>query len=268
MQIGCVKVEEPCTYAVRDAGDGPLPRCACDLFLCWFGHGSGSSRVHYSGVYDMCAAKCQSKLKKSHDVTERIRELAKQKDVMSMHSFGDFVGISGNTANRGFRDDEWSRKTLRKVADAFDVPLRYLLYGPEDDVPTLCETPEGDIELPGVGRAAADSSNGRTVEFDHETPPVRIPRHTAAVEVRGHSLNPVAWEGQHVLVDTREGQDLSDNDLVVVETRDGRTYARRLHTDDGHITLCPVNPALKGQWVTLDRDEIKRAHRIVGVWFD
>ena len=126
----------------------------------------------------------------------------------------------------------------------------------------------GRMELPRVGRAAADSSNGRTVEFDHEIPPVRIPRRTGVVEVKGSSLSPVAWDGQHVLVDTREGQDLSDNDLAVIETQDGRTYARRLHTDDGHIILCPVNPALKGQWVTLDRDEIKRAHKIVGVWFE
>ena len=105
------------------------------------------------------------------------------------------------------------------------------------------------------------------MEFDHGIPPVRIPRRTGVVEVKGSSLSPVAWEGQHVLVDTREGQDLSDNDLVVIETQDGRTYARRLHTDGDDITLLPVNPVLQGQSVTLERDEIRRAHRIVGVWF-
>jgi len=208
----------------------------------------------------------RAKRTKRPAVTKRIRHLQHAKGFTGTREFAEKVGLGKTTIAEGLRSDEWSRATIEAIADSMGLEVSYLLHGPSGQG-EIAYLPEGGVEIPGVGRAAADSSGGRTVEFDHDTPPVRIPRHTAAVEVRGHSLNPVAWEGQHVLVDTREGQDLSDNDLVVIETQDGRTYARRLHTDDGHIILCPVNPALKGQWVTLERDEIKRAHRIVGVWF-
>ena len=209
----------------------------------------------------------RAKRTKRPAVTKRIRQLQQAKGLTGTREFAEKVGLGKTTIAEGLRSDEWSRATIEAIADSMGLEVSYLLHGPSGQG-EIAHLPEGGVEIPGVGRAAADSSGGRTVEFDHDTPPVHIPRHTGAVEIRGHSLYPVAWDGQHVLVDMRDGQSVSDGELAVVETHDGRTYARRLHTYDEHVTLFPVNPALRDHSVTLDRDEIKRAHKIVGVWFE
>jgi len=71
-----------------------------------------------------------------------------------------------------------------------------------------------------------------------------------------------------VLVDTTEGQTVESGALVVLETEEGRTYARRAHRHDGVLTLTPVNPALQDEAVTIDEREIRKIHKIIGVLFE
>lgn len=201
------------------------------------------------------------------DITRRLEELFSRQGLRYNTEIGELIGVSRETIRRGRQNHEWSRQTIRDLARALETEEHYILQGPASEGQATT-TPEGDYEIPTMGRAAADSSGGRMVEFDHEAPPVHISRNTAAVEIRGESLSPVAWDGQHVLVDTTEGQDLGENDLVVIETEDGSSYARRYHETDGQVTLTPVNPAYRGESVTLDEEQITRAHRIIGVLFE
>jgi len=102
---------------------------------------------------------------------------------------------------------------------------------------TISTTPTGGIRIPMAGRAAADTSGGTRVEFDHEGEALELPDRLGLVEIRGDSLGDIILDGQHVIIDLREGSEPHDGDLVVAQTAEGATYAKRWFCHDNMVEL-------------------------------
>jgi len=125
----------------------------------------------------------------------------------------------------------------------------------------------GDVMIvPCGGRAAADSTGGTIVEFDHTGDPLEIPGGITYVEVVGGSMEPMARHGQKVFIDA-ESRTAKEGDLVVVETTGGQTYFKRFYADNDHVMLASFNPLNHQRPIRLSRDEIKEMRVVVGVWF-
>lgn len=114
----------------------------------------------------------------------------------------------------------------------------------------------------GNGRIAANRANG--VDQSHFTEALTMKDHWRAVAIHGTSAEPVALDGQHVLVD--DNLEAKDGRIVCVTTTDGRFFCKRWCDAGGdHVVLAGLNAGIES--VALHRDEIARARVVVGVVF-
>jgi len=132
---------------------------------------------------------------------------------------------------------------------------------------TISTTPTGGIRIPMAGRAAADTSGGTRVEFDHEGEALELPDRLGLVEIRGDSLGDIILDGQHVIIDLREGSEPHDGDLVVAQTAEGATYAKRWFCHDNMVELQSANPMKPQPSIILHRRNIARVNVIRGAWY-
>jgi len=153
--------------------------------------------------------------------------------------------------------------------------LDWIVFGKGSQISQIEQTQTALIPI--VGRAAGDDSGGQIV-FDEHTVLIeedvteygtaanhlRIPRQVRAVQVGGHSMDPIVWPGQYVLIDCGHRSPFN-GDLVVIETVDGRTLFKRYHEIDDRIALASQKE--NEPLVPLQPEKIAHCHVVVGVWY-
>ena len=120
--------------------------------------------------------------------------------------------------------------------------------------------------LPVVGRASADPLTD--MAWDPVDPPewIEIPRAARLIEVRGDSMRPLAWPGQHVIVLPERP---NDGDLAVVQLRDGRTLFKRIWwaARGRRASLVSVRTEEPEPPIEVPAREIARLWRVIGVLY-
>lgn len=93
-----------------------------------------------------------------------------------------------------------------------------------------------------------------------------LPEGVVALEVRGSSMEPVAYAGQSVLAVPETPR---NGDLVAVELRDGRQFFKRWWWRKGRTTaeLLSVSPVQIAPPIPIRRRDIRKAWRVIGVLF-
>ena len=120
--------------------------------------------------------------------------------------------------------------------------------------------------FPLVGRVSASSDPEVLWEAVEPTEQCELPEGVVAMRVRGSSMQPVAYDGQHVLAVELP---LRNGDLAAVELRDGRQFFKRWWWREGRkvAELVSVTGERIEPPVPIRVKQIRRAWRIVGVLF-
>jgi len=95
-----------------------------------------------------------------------------------------------------------------------------------------------DFEIPMAGVVAADDTEGRVVDFEHDGDSLLIPAGTTHVKIRGDSMAPAVCDGQIAFIDS-EDRAPRDGDIVAVQFRDGRSYLKHFYEIAGSIHPIP-----------------------------
>jgi len=155
--------------------------------------------------------------------------------------------------------------------------LEWLLFGEEeaaervDDESCVHElaghyTTDRQVRLPLVGRVSANPHP--EVIWEPIDPPEyrEVPKGAVALEVRGDSMQPVAYEGQAVIaVDLP----VENGDLVAVEMKDGRQFFKRWWWREGRklAILESVRREAIEPPVPIKLRDCRHVWRVVGVLF-
>ena len=129
------------------------------------------------------------------------------------------------------------------------------------------------VALPVLGLAAADVTRGeRVIDASEEQEPYELPTSRALVQVVGSSMQPLARDGQYVMVAGAE-RSAKSGDLVVVWTRSKGTLFKRVHIRgrgrvDRRYVLLPVNPLQDAEPVELGERDVRDMRVIVGVLYE
>ena len=92
---------------------------------------------------------------------------------------------------------------------------------------------------------------------------------TVGVRVSGTSLEPVARDGQIVLIEKRDvAQEISNDMLVCVSVRDEGDFIKRCYLNDSQCVLSAVNPTEREKPMVVDLESIERAYTLKGVLFE
>jgi len=124
-----------------------------------------------------------------------------------------------------------------------------------------------DVKIPVVSMAKGDDMDG--FEFEqleaHEYTYIDF-KNCKAVQLRGNSMAPLAYDGQKVIYS--EGETVKEGDLVFVSIKKRGQFFKRYHKDakSGIITLLSINIANHGP-ITTRADEIEFMYKVVGVKF-
>ena len=121
------------------------------------------------------------------------------------------------------------------------------------------------VRLPLVGRVSANPRPD--VIWEPIDPPEfrEVPRGAVALEVRGDSMQPVAYEGQAVIA---VDEPLDDGDLAAVEMSDGTQYFKRWwQSSPTQAILVSVSHATIEPPVPIRLRDCRRVWKIVGVLF-
>jgi len=86
------------------------------------------------------------------------------------------------------------------------------------------------------------------------------------VRVKGSSMEPIARDGQIVLI--RKGTTLRKADLACVDTLDRGTFIKRCYPSGKDWVLCSLNPNEMQDAVYVHADQIRSAYPVVGVLFE
>lgn len=91
----------------------------------------------------------------------------------------------------------------------------------------------------------------------------------AGVRVEGDSLEPIARDGQVVLVERREPAKLvPDGDLLLVDVEQRGAFLKRVYKANGAWVMCSVNPVTPEEPVVVAPEEINHAYEVAGVLFE
>jgi SOS-response transcriptional repressor LexA len=183
--------------------------------------------------------------------------------------------------HRGAHDEEPAEVEIRdglkclmkcqKYADA-EIERLKTLYFHEAQSRAMERRPELDIlSLPGgvpdfrlrIAGAAAAAHNGVGITWEERTES-SLANH-AVVFCRSSSLAPIALLGQYLLLDGDDSLP-GDEDLVAVETEDGKRYLQRLWSDGQAVHIEATNPTQPIRPIKLCHG-VSRVRRIVGVLF-
>lgn len=88
------------------------------------------------------------------------------------------------------------------------------------------------------------------------------------VRVEGTSMEPIAREGQIVLVRKKEGQKINKTDLACIDTTDRETVIKRCYPSETDWILCSINPNEVQDPISISIGEIRHAYPLVGVLFE
>ncbi len=88
------------------------------------------------------------------------------------------------------------------------------------------------------------------------------------VLVEGSSMEPVAREGQIVLVRKKEGQKINKTDLACVDMTDRETVIKRCYPSETNWILCSINPNEVQDPISIGIGKILHAYPLVGVLFE
>ena len=188
----------------------------------------------------------------------------------------ELLGISG-----GYLSELESGKkkpsidVLEKACVAYRQTLEWLLFGEEEGLPDEAEgVAEGDaiycrqrlhrFEL--VGRVSANPEPDVIWEPVDPVEHRELPEGVVALEVRGDSMRPVAFEGQAVLAVELP---VENGDLVAVEMKDGRQFFKRWWWREGRklAILESVRREAIEPPVPIKLRDCRRVWKIVGVLF-
>jgi len=158
---------------------------------------------------------------------------------------------------------------LRAICRWRGADVSELLFGPEQDTevaePVDAYSPTA-TRLPVVGRASADPLTD--MAWDPIDPPewLEIPRAARLIEVRGDSMRPLAWPGQHVIVLPERP---NDGDLAVVQLRDGRLLFKRIWwaARGRRASLLSLRAEEPEPPIEVPAREIARLWRVIGVLY-
>lgn len=113
-------------------------------------------------------------------------------------------------------------------------------------------------EIRVAGEVAADGSEGRLIlDGDHHDETVQIPDNCLCLTVRDVSMEPVALDGQKILVTPAELTEIQDGDLVVVVLTDGRRLFKRAFSV-GQTSFDLVSENTRFRPIRVQRDEIEQ----------
>lgn len=212
--------------------------------------------------------------------TEAQTPLARRiRQVMGDIKFGALAKIMGvgSSSARNYWDGtpDAPAKVIARLAEHTGRTCDWFILGEERE--TTQHIAEGEatyrilprIWLPVIGRAAAGQCTGSLRDLESPEGYYESDGPRATVEIIGQSLEPIAWPGQHVIVDMSE-RSARDGDLVIARTKDGRTLAKRFFQVGDQVLLVPVRrEELKTQApVVLARDAIEDLRIMVGVLFE
>jgi len=83
---------------------------------------------------------------------------------------------------------EWQLNLIAEALGVRPSQARPVSLDGEQVTPRASQSETGGIRIPMAGRAAADTSGGTRVEFDHEGDALELPERLGHVEIRGDSL--------------------------------------------------------------------------------
>jgi len=159
-----------------------------------------------------------------------------------------------------------------RAARAFGVSPGWLLFGEQAEPPATAGVADGSgryrrgLRLPVVGRASA--SGEPNVVWEPIEPPEwkELPADARLIEVRGDSMRPLVWDGQHVIAAPFDGEP-ADRDLVVAELTGGEQLFKRWWASEGVVTLESLRTDVPEKPIVVRRRQVRRVWRIVGVLF-
>jgi SOS-response transcriptional repressor LexA len=122
-------------------------------------------------------------------------------------------------------------------------------------------------ELPFIGQVTAGGGFVSESQDGDDWQPVKLRPGWKLVRIEGDSAVPIVWPGQSVIVDTDAIRTPpKHNRIVVVQTKDGRAYCKRLCVaGDGHIVLASLNGGADS--IALHEDQVDSVAVVVGTLF-
>jgi len=207
----------------------------------------------------------------SQDFSARIRQLAQYQGLRTIAEIAEICTFKRRTLyEKMAHGGPWTLEDLEKLCRGLGVTLSDLLPDAfrtaEAEAPYDSPYSEPPV-LPLVGRAAADRSQGSLTEFEHPNELYPLTRARALVEIVDDCLAPIALAGQHVIVDGPQ-RTARSGDLVVLETTDGHTYAKRLHITEDSYILTSVNYLAWEPPVIVKKEKTREVRVITGVYFE
>lgn len=154
---------------------------------------------------------------------------------------------------------------LVQIAEYFGVSVEEMMGGerPERGYPLE----RGEVVVTGM--AGADTTNGsRVMEPNDLAERYRPPEIMQIIRVSGHSMDPIARDGQYVEVapDTRTPR---DGDIVVAMTRTRGMLLKKFFRGSGaRIILQSVNPLSDSAPIEIEEREIRTIRVVVAVRFE
>lgn len=117
-----------------------------------------------------------------------------------------------------------------------------------------------------------DGVSVKPAEEGDEWTPGRLPDKwtddVVGVRVEGTSLEPIAREGQIVLVSKRVGKKVTKADVACVDIVDKEAVIKRCYPSEPAWVLCSINPNEVQDPISVSVREIRNAYPLVGVLFE
>jgi len=209
---------------------------------------------------------------KSKDIAERFFSVfsGKQKDV------ADYIGVKQPIVSQWKTGKSSAQTHAAKLSELVGCDLHWLLTGegvpfPDKNIVesnvSLEMKPLSPAILRVVGYTAADNLGGR-INMEAINDVEVIPEGRYLIEVIGSSMEPIAHEGQRLIIVSREPQ---RGDLAVVTYRDGneeRTLAKRWTRLNGTVLLTSISDPPVHEPISIKTDSIISTFVIVGVLFE
>ena len=211
--------------------------------------------------------------RKTREITARAWQLAHEYGLTSVGKIAKKTKMDqSNLCRVLYHGGKWTRYTLSNYARAFGKEPDWLEHGPPRAAESEATYAARQDSEPVVVRIAAADGQGAMVDFVNPLTRHSVKGKRQLGEVIGNCLAPIAFHGQHVIIDEDPMRPVHNGDLVVLETTDGQQYGKRAYllgdTRDPDYLLVPVNPLEREQSVMVKSERVKRVHVIVGVRFE
>ena len=156
-------------------------------------------------------------------------------------------------------------------ASTASVRFRVPPHAGDTDPDQATERPR--LEIAVLDAAAADSTGGRVILDEVRTDePYELPDTVTMMRVHGDSMQPLAWEGQYVLLASPD-RSATSGDLVVVSSRTRGILFKRIFWVDRprnkrSCILHSVNPVERIEPIELPEDDLDDIRVVMGVVYE